>query len=408
MNASKVAEEVGNLLFYASKGDVAGIQTLLDQGMPVDAADYDGRTALHLAASEGHAAVVNFLLKNNADVNPIDRNGDTPMSNAKEFGHVDICNLLAAHRGFIKTHDLEEFEIPISELNLNQGKFIGKGAFGEIRVVKWRGTLVAAKTITTELSKDPQIVKEFVDELALLANLSHPNIVQFLGAVTTQRPMVMVTEYLPKGDLWTLMEKKGKLDVGTAICFALDIARGMNYLHNRKPNAIVHRDLKPRNLLQHDAGHLKVADFGLGKFIDPLAADSDALYEMTGETGSYRYMAPEVFMHKHYDKSVDVFSFAIIVQEMFEGTTAQRYQLPKSVAIARAKDKQRPGFISESYPRGMKELIKECWDVDPSKRPPFSVIIQRLEKIQQQGGYVSSEVVLDNSGKKVPHRCTIM
>lgn len=77
MNASKVAEEVGNLLFYASKGDVAGIQTLLDQGMPVDAADYDGRTALHLAASEGHAAVVNFLLKNNADVNPIDRNGDT-------------------------------------------------------------------------------------------------------------------------------------------------------------------------------------------------------------------------------------------------------------------------------------------------------------------------------------------
>ncbi|KAG0630644.1 hypothetical protein M758_1G194000 [Ceratodon purpureus] len=408
MNAPRVAEEVGNLLFHASKGDVAGIQKLLDQGMPVDAADYDGRTALHLAASEGHSNVVNFLLTNKADVNPIDRNGDTPLANAKEYGHTEICKILADRRGFIKTHGLEEFEIPISELNLNQGKFIGKGAFGEIRVVKWRGTLVAAKTITAELSKDPQIVKEFVDELALLANLSHPNIVQFLGAVTTQRPMVMVTEYLPKGDLHDLMEKKGKLDPGTAICFALDIARGMNYLHQHKPNAIVHRDLKPRNLLQHDAGHLKVADFGLGKLLDPLSADCDALYEMTGETGSYRYMAPEVFMHKHYDKSVDVFSFAIIVQEMFEGANAQKYQLPKSVAIARAKDKHRPAFNSQSYPPGMKELIQECWDMDKSKRPPFSVVIQRLEKIQQQGGFVSSEVGQDKSGKKRSDKCTIM
>lgn len=408
MNAPRVAEEVGNLLFYASKGDVAGIQKLLDQGMPVDAADYDGRTALHLAASEGHAAVVNFLLKNNADVNPIDRNGDTPLANAKEYGHTDICKILGARRGFIKTHGLEEFEIPIEELNLDQGKFIGKGAFGEIRVVRWRGTMVAAKTITAELSKDPQIVKEFVDELALLANLSHPNIVQFLGAVTTRRPMVMVTEYLPKGDLHDLMDKKEKLDARTAICFALDIARGMNYLHQHKPNAIVHRDLKPRNLLQDDAGHLKVADFGLGKLLDPLAADCDALYEMTGETGSYRYMAPEVFMHKHYDKSVDVFSFAIIVQEMFEGATALKYQLPKSVAIARAKDMQRPSFNSQSYPPGVKELIKECWDMDPSKRPTFSVVIQRLEKIQLQGGFMNTDVVNDKSGKKVPHKCSIM
>ncbi|XP_024369505.1 serine/threonine-protein kinase VIK isoform X2 [Physcomitrium patens] len=315
MDAPKVAEEVGNLLFYASKGNAAGVKKLLDQGMPVDATDYDGRTALHLAASEGHTDIVKLLLEYNADVNPIDRNGDTPLANAKEYDHKEICKILEARRGYVKIHGLDEFEISIAELNLDQGKFIGKGAFGEIRVVKWRGTVVAAKTITAELSKDPQIVKEFVDELALLANLSHPNIVQFLGAVTTQRPMVMVTEYLPKGDLHDLMQKRGKLDAETAIRFALDIARGMNYLHEHKPNAIVHRDLKPRNLLQHDAGHLKVADFGLGKLLDPLTADANALYEMTGETGSYRYMAPEVFMHKHYDKSVDVFSFSIIVQE---------------------------------------------------------------------------------------------
>jgi len=93
MNAPRVAEEVGNLLFYSSKGDIAGIQKLLDQGMPVDAADYDGRTALHLAASEGHVAVVNFLLENKADPNPIDRNGDTvrlPPHHLKMKGNRDV------------------------------------------------------------------------------------------------------------------------------------------------------------------------------------------------------------------------------------------------------------------------------------------------------------------------------
>jgi serine/threonine protein kinase len=288
---------------------------------------------------------------------------------------------------------------------MSTGKFIGKGAFGEIRVVKWRGTIVAAKTITAELSKDPQILKEFVAELALLSNLSHPNIVQFLGAVTKQRPMVMVTEYLPKGDLHDLMERKGKLDARTSVRFALDIARGMNYLHEHKPNAIVHRDLKPRNLLKHEAGHLKVADFGLGKFLDPLAADNNALYEMTGETGSYRYMAPEVFMHKHYDKSVDVFSFAIIVQEMFEGSSSLKYQLPKSIAISRAKDMQRPSF-NIAYPSGMKELIKECWDSDPSKRPTFAMCIKRLEKIQVDAGFVSNGDVSEKTEKR--EKCTIM
>jgi len=232
--------------------------------------------------------------------------------------------------------------------------------------------------------------------------------VQFLGAVTTHRPFVMVTEYLPNGDLYDVMEKKGKLDAGTCIRYALDIARGMNYLHQHKPKAIIHRDLKPRNLLLHDAGHLKVGDFGLGKLLEPLGADEEAMYAMTGETGSYRYMAPEVFMHKHYDKSVDVFSFAIIVQEMFEGGPGQKFQLPRDIAISRATDMQRPAFTVSSYPSGMKELIRECWDVDPTKRPTFANVILRLEKIQEAGGYLKDNFENEQSSRKDHHRCTIM
>ncbi len=77
MQTHKVEEEVGTLLYYASKGNVQIIKHMLDNGTAVDAADYDGRTALHLAASEGHVAAVKLLLSYNANVNPLDRYNDT-------------------------------------------------------------------------------------------------------------------------------------------------------------------------------------------------------------------------------------------------------------------------------------------------------------------------------------------
>eukprot|EP00246_Nothoceros_aenigmaticus_P017115 TRINITY_DN8152_c0_g1_i2.p1 TRINITY_DN8152_c0_g1~~TRINITY_DN8152_c0_g1_i2.p1 ORF type:complete len:170 (-),score=30.80 TRINITY_DN8152_c0_g1_i2:236-745(-) len=154
----------------------------------------------------------------------------------------------------------------------------------------------------------------------------------------------------------------------------------MNYLHEHKPNPIIHRDLKPRNLLQDEAGHLKVADFGLGKLVE---ANLDEVYKMTGETGSYRYMAPEVFKHEVYDKSVDVFSFAIVVHEMFEGYASYSSALPQQLAKARALENLRPAFTVSSYPDGMKELLTECWHQDPSKRPTFADIILRLESTEK-------------------------
>jgi ankyrin repeat protein len=65
--------KIGRLLHCASRGDIPGLRMLLDEGLPVDSADYDGRTALHLAASEGKGEVVQFLLERRANVNPVDR-----------------------------------------------------------------------------------------------------------------------------------------------------------------------------------------------------------------------------------------------------------------------------------------------------------------------------------------------
>lgn len=389
-----------NLLYCASKGDVFGLNKVLQQGASPDAEDYDNRTALHLAASEGHIKVVETLLSYKANVNPTDRWGRTPLSDATKYGFKEICRLLEANNGVLgvtSSSPIETCELDPNELVVDKEAMLEEGSFGQIRTVIWRGTKVAMKTIKASLNAEPTARKEFLKELSIWNHLRHPNIVQFLGAVTRGNELAIVTEYLEKGNLEKMIAAKGPLDAQTAVQFALDIARGMNYLHEHKPVNLVHRDLTPKNLLMDNAGHLKVADFGLSKLLEASSKNILETYSMTGTTGSYRYMAPEVYRGETYDKSVDVFSFGIIVAEMFEGGPAWESENPEWVAGKRAHDKVRPALTARTYPKGLKELLKSCWDDIREKRPTFSEIIPALESIEAE---------LSNS-KKLQCTCTI-
>ena len=83
-----------DLCWAASEGDLSGIRRLVVQGVELDDADYDGRTALHLAASEGRSEVVEFLIRQGVRVAPVDRWGNTPLDDAKKAGHDDVARLL--------------------------------------------------------------------------------------------------------------------------------------------------------------------------------------------------------------------------------------------------------------------------------------------------------------------------
>ncbi|KAH8975056.1 hypothetical protein BDL97_01G136200 [Sphagnum fallax] len=233
MNNSAAKQGLGQtslLLSYASKGDVDAVKQLLDEGASANASDYDGRTALHLAASEGHVPVVELLLQHGVDVNPVDRWGDT--DNKKHGAVFDMDP--SAH-----------YEIDRSELEpMEHIPPLSKGPDEEIRVVKWRGTKVAAKTIYLPLTEDPEVFNKLKLQLLMLEQMRHPNIVQFLCAVTRSQPIVIVTEYLPGGKLNDIISK-GRIPTRKALSFALDIARGLNYLHEHK-DPIIHGNLAPQ------------------------------------------------------------------------------------------------------------------------------------------------------------------
>ncbi|PIA25930.1 hypothetical protein AQUCO_10200003v1 [Aquilegia coerulea] len=272
LEVTESVEPTVRLMYLVNEGDLEGINELLDLGTNVNFSDIDGRTALHIAACQGRTDVVELLIRRGAQIDPKDCWGSTPLADAIYYKNHDVIKLLEKHGAkplMAPMHvnhrrEIPEYEIDPKELDFTNTVDLTKGTF---RTALWRGIKVAVKVIGEDVISDEDKVSAFRDELELLQKIRHPNVVQFLGAVTQSSPMMIVTEYLPKGDLRAFLKSKGALKQTTAVKFALDIARGMNYLHENKPEAIIHRDLEPSNILRDDSGHLKVADFGLSKLL---------------------------------------------------------------------------------------------------------------------------------------------
>ncbi|KAJ9566161.1 hypothetical protein OSB04_002127 [Centaurea solstitialis] len=404
------------LMFFSSEGNLDGIKELLSSGTDVNFKDIDNRTALHVAACQGFCDVAELLLDGGAEVDPKDRWGSTPLADAIHYKNHDMIKLLEKHGAkplmapmHVKNaREVPEYEIGATELDFTDSVDITKASRhhvsvqGTFTIASWRGTQVAVKKLGDELFTDKEKVRAFRDELELLQKIRHPNVVQFLGAVTQSSPMMIVTEYLSKGDLRLFLKRKGALKPLTALKFAMDIARGMNYLHENKPAPIIHRDLEPSNILRADSGHLKVADFGISELVKVTEKVKPEKLMSYSDT-TWRYVAPEVFRNEDYDIKVDVFSFALILQEcdlltsfqsnrdylilcflhlpkMIEGcqpfSTMSEDDVPKAYVA-----NKRPPFNAPSkyYAHGLKELIEECWHENPAQRPTFRKIITRLE-----------------------------
>lgn len=149
---------------------------------------------------------------------------------------------------------------------------------------------------------------------------------QFIAACRKPPVYCVITEYLSEGSLRAYLHKLEckSLPLQKLIAIALDIARGMDYIHSQ---GVIHRDLKPENVLIDQDFHLKVADFGIAceeAYCDSLADDP----------GTYRWMAPEMIKHKSYGRKVDVYSFGLILWEMVAGTIPYEEMNPIQAAFA--------------------------------------------------------------------------
>ncbi|KAJ1703744.1 hypothetical protein LUZ63_003523 [Rhynchospora breviuscula] len=378
------------LLFMASQGDAKAVEGLLKDGVDVNSIDLDGRTALHIAACEGHVAVARLLLSWKANIDARDRWGSTAATDAKYYGNIEVFNMLKARGAKVprtrKTpmavsnpREIPEYELNPGELQFRRGEEVLKGTY---QVAKWNGTKVCVKILDRESYSDPESINAFKHELEVLEKVRHPNVVQFVGAVTQNIPMMIVSEYHPKGDLGSYLQKK-KLKQQKILRFALDIARGMNYLHECKPDPIIHCDLKPKNILLDYGGQMKVTGFGLIR-LSKIAPNKVRLANSTSLDEIINiYSAPEIYKNEIFDRSVDAFSFGLILYEMIEGAPPFHPKSPEDVMRMICIEGNRPSLKNKvkNYPSDLKELIEECWDPQTVVRPTFSEVIIRLDKI---------------------------
>lgn len=275
--------------------------------------------------------------------------------------------------------DCLDYEILWEDMTI--GEQIGQGSCGTVYHALWYGSDVAVKVFSKQEYSD-EVILSFRQEVSLMKRLRHPNILLFMGAVTSPHRLGIVTEFLPRGSLFRLLQRNAtRLDWRRRVHMALDIARGMNYLHHCNP-PIVHRDLKSSNLLVDKNWTVKVGDFGLSRL-----KHETYLTTKTGK-GTPQWMAPEVLRNEPSDEKSDVYSYGIILWELVTekipweslnsmqvigavGFMNQRLELPKDLD---------PQWVS---------IIESCWQSDPQSRPSFQELLERFKYLQRQSAVQS-------------------
>ena len=272
-------------------------------------------------------------------------------------------------------------------------KHVADGSNSKIYTGRLSGTMVVVKMVREDVQNDPQVIQEFDSEHGMLSRMSHPNIVQILGSGWYPRRFI-VLEWLQGGSLHhILLQNQVKPGIAlrlfrrptftynTLLKHALDIAKAFIYLQTEifEGAVVIHRDLKPDNIGFTAAGTVKLFDFGLCTCICDHKEVND-VYDMTGNTGSLRYMAPEVASRHHYNEKADVYSFGIVIWQMardrvpFKGMSRDEFY--KYVVTGNQRPK-----LDRSWPTQFSDLLTRCWDPNHVRRPSFREVAARLGEL---------------------------
>jgi serine/threonine protein kinase len=262
--------------------------------------------------------------------------------------------------------------IPFEELMLIET--IGTGRVSTIYRAAWQNSgdtlmpssvnMVALKVAMVDPSTgDTSHIDEVRREADIAARLHHPNICDLVGVAADLECFCLAYDFCEGGSLLSLLTDSRRYYEYLPI--ALDVANGMAYLHNRN---VIHRDLKPSNILLTRDHRAKIADFGMSV--------ANAGQELTAETGTYRYMAPEVIRHESYSSNADVYSFGVCLWQLITREIPFATMTPIQAAYAVAEGR-RPE-IPSTTPRRLQEIIMACWDQDSHRRPSFTYIAMAL------------------------------
>ncbi|XP_002731591.2 mitogen-activated protein kinase kinase kinase 9-like [Saccoglossus kowalevskii] len=298
------------------------------------------------------------------------------------YHHVRQTLNTVGNKGF--GNNRRDIHIPF-EMNFNElilSEVIGAGGFGKVYRGIWRDEEVAVKAARHDPDEDISVTMESVrQEAKLFCILSHPNIIHLKGVCLKEPNLCLVLEYARGGALNRVLYGR-HIPPDILVDWALQICRGMNYLHCEAPVPLIHRDLKSSNVLLSEKidnneltnKTLKITDFGLAR----------ELYKTTrmSAAGTYAWMAPEVIKTSIFSRASDVWSFGVLLWELLTGQLPYKGIDGLAVAYGVAVNKLTLP-IPSTCPSPFSRIMEECWHADPHKRPSFHEILDQLNEIAE-------------------------
>ena len=247
----------------------------------------------------------------------------------------------------------------ISKKDFKIIKVIGRGSFGKVLLVKYLkdDRMYAMKILKKAEIKNTKQIIHTKTEREILARVDHDLIVKLKFAFQTVEKLYLVTDFMQGGELFYHLHLEGRFNENKTRFYVCEIILALEYLHNCQ---IIYRDLKPENILLDAYGHVKLADFGLSKFI--LSNDNNKAFTVCGPP---EYLAPEILSGLGYDQTVDWWSLGILIFEMLCGSSPFKYDRQSKLEISLYEKKvEIPFYFSESS----SSLVHSLLQIEPSNR----------------------------------------
>ena len=293
------------------------------------------------------------------------------------------------------------------------GQELGRGAYGRVFKVQYRGGLYAAKEIHSILidvcnEEEKKFIKDkFVNECLCCKTISHQNIVEFKGVYYHEsaprrsiakrmissicgnlppqsiRPPIMVMELMDTSLDSFIKERRSNIKIQTKLSILCDVSEGLNFLHSSAP-AIIHRDLTSNNVMLTSELVAKIGDLGVAKVLS-----AESMMGLTSAPGTLDFMPPEALLaYPVYDTPIDVFSFAAIVLHVFSenwpAPSAPKILDPTTRMLVAVSEADRRKDYLDTMTGNLttvKELIKRCLADDPNNRPSIKEVKKNLVSI---------------------------
>ncbi|XP_036163517.1 fibroblast growth factor receptor 2 isoform X7 [Myotis myotis] len=288
-----------------------------------------------------------------------------------------------------------KWEFPRDKLTL--GKPLGEGCFGQVVMAEAVGVdkdkPKEAVTVAVKMLKDDATEKDLSDlvsEMEMMKMIGkHKNIINLLGACTQDGPLYVIVEYAAKGNLREYLRARRppgmeysydinhvpeeQMTFKDLVSCTYQLARGMEYLASQK---CIHRDLAARNVLVTENNVMKIADFGLARDINNI----DYYKKTTNGRLPVKWMAPEALFDRVYTHQSDVWSFGVLMWEIFTLGGSPYPGIPVEELFKLLKEGHRmdkpANCTNELY-----MMMRDCWHAVPSQRPTFKQLVEDLDRV---------------------------